>query len=158
MNACHVRKALPLLLLAALACSSSVEPRAAVTLLVTNGTCDAVSCSPLEILGFPRNGPITPGGPWSVDLGLLTARTACLTFPTSATLRVIGVSNDGTKADTTIYTWTTADALSLGTKPPGASFPSAVANTSAFVPAGAPGWSVTLPSGSRVSPTRGCTP
>jgi len=150
-------RAVPLLLLAALACSSPVGPRSGVTLLVTNGTCIAGSCTPLEILGFPSYGPLTPGGPWSVDLGLLTAPSVCLTFPSSATFRVIAVSSDGTKADTTVYRWTPADALSLGTKPAGGSFLSAVANTSPFVPATAAGWGATLPNGSEAFPRQTCS-
>lgn len=147
---------LPLLVVAALSCSSTVAPRSRVTLLVTNGTCALGSCTPLEILAFPSKQPLTPGGPWTLELGLLTAPSACLIFPPSATFRVIGVSNDGTKADTTVVTWTTADALSLGTKPPGGPIFSAVPNTSPLVPASAAGWSVTLPTGSQALPAPAC--
>ena len=142
----------------ALACSSTIAPRSSVTVLVTNGTCQAGSCTSLQILGFPSNGPNTPGGPWAIDLGFLTTASNCFTFPPSATFRVIGVSNDGSKADTTTYTWTTADALSLGTKPIGGPISSAVSSTSAFVPATSAGWSAALPGGSRVSPTQACLP
>jgi hypothetical protein len=148
----------PLLLLATLACSSSLEPRSGVTLLVTNGTCQAGQCTPLAILGFPSNQPITPGGLWSIDLGLLTVPAACLTFPRSAIFRVIGVSNDGTKADTTTYTWTTALPLSLGALEPPASRLWASPSTAAFVPASAPSWIVNLPAGSHVSPRQACSP
>lgn len=153
--------AIPLSLLGALACSSSsssTEPRSGVTLLVTSGTCQAGSCTPLQILGFPSNQPLTPGGAWSIDLGLLTTPTACLTFPRSAIFRIIGVSNDGTKADTTTLTWTTAIPLSLGAQAPGAFRLMASPNTSAFVPARAAGWTVSLPSGSQVSPAQACSP
>ena len=142
----------------ALACSSTVAPRSGVTVLVTNGACQGGSCTPVQVLGFPSNGPTTPGGPWAVDLGLLTTSSNCFTFPTSATFRVIGVSNNGAKADTTTYTWTTADALSLGTKPIGGTVISAVSSTNTFVPARSPGWSVALPGGSRVTPTPACQP
>ena len=142
----------------AFACSSTVAPRSGVTVFVTNGTCQAGSCASLQILGFPGKGPSTPGGPRAIDLGFLTTASNCFTFPPSATFRVIGVSNDGSRADTTTYTWTTADGLSLGTKPIGGPVGSAVASTSAFVPARAPGWSVALPGGSSVSPTQACVP
>lgn len=152
-------RAIPLLLLGALACSSSsIEPRSGVTLLVTNGTCQAVSCTPLQILGFPSNQPLTPGGPWSIDLGLLTTATACLTFPRSAIFRVIGASNDGTKADTTTFTWTTAVPVSLGALPPRALRFMASSSTREFVPAAAAGWTVSLPSGSQPSPAQACSP
>jgi hypothetical protein len=152
-----MRSLVVLLLLAALACSSTVAPRAGVTLRITNGTCLGASCTPLQVLGFPSNQPLTPGGFWSIDLGLLTGPSACLAFPPSATFRVIGVSNDGTQADTTTYTWTTATPLSLGAQSPSASRIMAAPSTSAFVPARASGWSVTLPGGSRVSTTEACT-
>ena len=157
MTRCHAWSALRFLLLTALACSSSVEPRSNVRLLVTNGTCGSSSCSPLQVLAFPSNQPRTPGGLWSIDLGLITAPSACLTLPSSATFRVIGVSNDGTKGDTTTFAWTTAVPLSLGAQPPSASRIFAAPTTSSFVPATAPGWSATLP-GPSVSPTQACTP
>ena len=140
----HVRNALRVLPLIALACSS-LAPRAGVTLLVTNGTCSAGSCSPLEILGFPDNQPRTPGGLWSVDLGPLTGPAACVTFPLSAKFLVIG------GADTTTYLWTTALPLSLGAQPPSASRILASPSTSSFVPATAAGWSATLPGPATVS-------
>jgi hypothetical protein len=144
-------KTLRFLPLIALACSSSVEPHSGVTLLVTNATCSGGSCSPLEILGFPSNQPLTPGGLWSIDLGLLTGPAACVTFPASAKFLVIGVSNDGTKADTTTYLWTTSLPLALGAQPPSASRILAAPSTRSFVPATAPGWRATLPSASQVS-------
>ena len=146
------------LLFGALGCSSTVQPRAGVTLLVTNGSCETGQCAPLQILGFPSNQALTPGGFWSIDLGIVTTPWACLTFPPAATFRVIGVSNDGSKADTTTFTWTTASPLSLGAQSPSASRIMAQPSTGAFVPASGPGWSATLPGGSRVFPTQVCAP
>ena len=146
---------LPALLLV-IACSGAVEPRG-LTLLVTNGTCQAASCTPLHVLGFPSNQPLTPAGYWSIDLGLITTPSACLTFPPSATFRIIGVSNDGT-ADTTTFTWTPGSALSLGVQDSSTPRFWAAPSTSAFVPANGSGWSVSLPGGSRVSPSQTCTP
>jgi hypothetical protein len=154
----RARAALVSLLIGTLGCSSTVQPRAGVTLLITNGTCETGQCAPLQILGFPSNQPLSPGGFWSIDLGLITAPSVCLTFPPSATFRVTGVSNDGTKADTTTHTWTTAISLSLGAQSPSASRIMAAPSTSAFVPATSSGWSVTMPGGSHVSPTQTCTP
>src|SRR6266542_5311383 len=109
-----------LLLFAALSCSSIAEPHSGVTLLVTNETCLSGRCDSLEVLGFPSNQPNTPGGLWSVDLGLITKSQACFTLPRSATFHVIGVRGDGT-ADTITYTWTSAKSLSLGAQPPSSS-------------------------------------
>jgi len=141
------------LLLGALGCSSTVQPRAGVTLLITNGTCETGPCAPLQILGFPSNQPHTPGGFWSVDLGLVSASSACLTLPPSATFRV----TDASTGATTTYTWTTANGFSLGALQPPASRIQATPSTGAFVPANAAGWSVTLPAGSQVSPSQACS-
>jgi len=149
-------RAIPLFVLVALACSSSTEPHAVVTLLVTNGTCQAGQCASLQLLGFPSNQPLTPAGLWSIDLGLLTTPTVCLTLPRSATFRAIGVSTDGTKADTTTFVWTGAIPLSLGAQPPTVSRLWASPSTPAFVPAREPGWTVTLPASSQVSPGQAC--
>ena len=142
--------ALPLLLAATVACSSSVEPRPGVTLLVTNATCGARSCSPLQILGFPSNQPATPGGMWSLDLGLVTTSSACLTLPASATFNVVGPGTTKT------YSWTTANGLSLGAEPPSASRIQAAPSTGMFVPARAAGWTITLPGGAAVSAAKPC--
>ena len=141
------------LLIGAVGCSSTVQPRAGVTLLITNGTCEAGPCAPLQILGFPSNQPHTPGGFWSVDLGRISALSACLTLPPSATFRV----TDASTGATTTYTWTTADAFSLGALQAPASRIPATPSTGAFVPATAPGWRVTLPAGSQLSPGQACS-
>ena len=148
--------ALPLILVAALSCSSVVEPRSGVTLLVTNGSCLSGRCDSIEVLGFPDNQPRTPGGYWSVALGLITGSQGCLTLPPSATFRVIGVHNDGT-ADTTVYTWTPAASLSLGSIAPAGNRLQATPTTAAFVPANAAGWRVTLP-GPQLIANSACAP
>ena len=149
--------AVPLLLFTALSCSSSVEPQSDVTLLVTNGTCVSGRCDSLEVLGFPSNQPATPGGFWSIDLGLITSSQACFTLPASATFHVIGEHGDGT-ADTLTYTWTSASSLALGAQPPSSSRIQASPSTTAFVPADAAGWGITFPTGSRATPSSACTP
>jgi hypothetical protein len=144
------------LLLAVPSCSSVNEPHSGVTLLVTNATCVAGRCDSLAVLAFPSNQPHTPGGFWSVDVGLITSRQACFTLPPSATFRVIGLHDDRT-ADTTTYTWTSADSLSLGAQPPSSSRLQASPSTHAFVPTTAPGWWITFPSGLEPTPTSPCT-
>jgi hypothetical protein len=153
----HSFGAVPLLLFTALSCSSSVEPHSDVTLLVTNGTCMSGRCDSLEILGFPSNQPATPGGFWSVDLGLTTTPQTCITLPDSATFLVIGQHGDGT-VDTLTYTWTSASSLALGAQPPSSSRIQASPSTTPFVPTDAAGWSITLPTGSRAMPSSACTP
>ena len=150
MTSFQIRKVLRFLPLLALACSSTVAPRSGVTLLVTNATCSAGSCSPLEILGFPDNQPQTPGGLWSIDLGLLTGPGACVTLPLSAKFLIIG------GADTTTYLWTTALPLSLSVQPLSASRIFASPGTSSFVPAAAAGWRATLPGVAQVSASPVC--
>jgi hypothetical protein len=146
-----------LVLFVTVACSTAVEPRSGVTLLVTNGTCQGGHCDSLQVLGFPSNQPLTPGGFWSLDLGLITASQACFTLPPSAAFHVIGVRGDGT-ADTTTFTWTIAKSLSLGALPPSSSRFQASPSTTAFLPASAAGWRITVPSGSQASPSSVCTP
>jgi hypothetical protein len=141
-----------ILVLGAVACSSTTGPRSGVTLLVVNGTCTVGPCPSLHVLGYPQNQPNTPGGLWRFELGVLAAPSACLTFPRSATFRIIGPS------DTTIITWTSADSMELGSLD-SLAFPfAALPSTGEFVPASAPGWTVTLPGGTRASPTQPCTP
>ena len=149
--------AVPLLLFTALSCSSIVEPHSDVTLLVTNGTCVSGHCDSLEVLGFPSNQPATPGGFWSVDVGLITTPQACFTLPASATFHVISEHGDGT-ADTLTYTWTSASSLALGAQPPSSSRIQASPSTTAFVPADAAGWRITFPTGSKATPSSVCTP
>jgi hypothetical protein len=150
-------------LLITLSCSPPAEPVAslsnppAATLLVTNGTCLAGRCDSLEILGFPSKQPNTPGGYWSLDLGRLAGPQACYAIPASATFRIIGVNPDSTR-DTVTITWTTLSAMSLGALPPSSSRIQATPSTSAFVPADARAWQITLPGGSTPVPGAPCTP
>ena len=150
------RWAFPVLVFAALSCSSIDEPRSGVTLLVTNESCLAGSCDSLRVIAFPSNQPNTPGGLWSLDLGIITTSRACFTLPPTATFRVIGIRQDGT-ADTTTYTWTNTKSLSLGALPPSSSRIQAGPSTSAFVPAKAAGWRITFPTGSQATPSSACT-
>lgn len=148
------RGALSSILVAFLACSSTAEPHTGVTLHVTNAPCLLGACSPVHVLAFPQKQPLTPGGLWSIDLGLLTAPGACLTFPPSATFRIWEVGS----TDTTKITWTPADSVELGALGPEESRFTALPSTSEFVPASASGWFVTLPGGTRASPGPRCAP
>jgi hypothetical protein len=128
-----------------------------VPLLVTNGTCLEGHCDSLRVIGFPVNQPNTPGGPWSLGLGVVTTPQACLTIPPSGVFRVIGVHDDGAR-DTVAYTWTPALGISLGAQPPSSLRRLASPSTASFVPAGAAGWSVTLPGDSVVQSAASCAP
>ena len=124
------------------------------TLLVTNATCLSGRCDSLEILAFPTDQPLTPGGYWSIDLGLMTGPQACVTLPPSATFRVTGPDSTGV-VHTVTYTWTPALSLSLGAIAPGGGRLQASPTTAAFVPGSAAGWRVTLP-GSQLLSDSGC--
>lgn len=146
------------LALCTVACAKDVVgPRSGVTLLVTNGTCVAGHCDSLRVLAFPSNQPITPGGYWSLDLGLLTTSQTCFTLPPSANFYIISAPVRSS-ADTTTITWTSGMPLSLGVLSPSSSTIQATPATAAFVPANAAGWSITFPTGSRVTSSSTCTP
>lgn len=148
-----VRLLLPGVLLA-LACSSSATtgPHGDVRLFVTNTTCDPGPCVTLDVRAFPDDQPHTPGGLWSIEVGTVEGEFDCLLLPRSGTFRVI----DASSARTTTYTWTLSDPLSLGALRPGESGIMAVPSTETFVPAAAPGWSVSLPGGTGEVTTGGC--
>jgi hypothetical protein len=143
--------------LLAVACSSSVEPRAGVTLLVTNASCQSGHCDAFDVLAFPSNQPNTPGGLWSLDLGRITTAQQCFTLPPTAQFRVIGQHSNGT-ADTVTFTWTNASSLSLGALTPSQPHLQALPVTGAFVPATAAGWAITILSGTQATPAAACTP
>jgi hypothetical protein len=147
---------LALLPLAALSCSSSLEPKDNITLLVKNGSCLPGPCTAQEVLAFPGNQPNTPGGHWSLDLGTMSGPDLCITIPASATFRVIGANADGS-ADTAKFIWTTELPLALGVQVPAASRIFASPTTSEFVPATAAGWSITLPGGSQAVHATSCS-
>jgi hypothetical protein len=146
------------LLLATAACTSTVEPmvgpRSDVTLLVTNSTCDAGQCTPIHILGFPDNQPGTPGGAWSIDLGLLTGLSVCLTLPASREFHVTEYPSGAV----TIFKWSTAQGFALGSQQSSESPLMATPSTGEFVPASESAWSVTLPGTGPVSPASTCIP
>jgi hypothetical protein len=140
-------------LLSLFACSSGVEPRfSSATLLVENTTCDS-TCAPIQILGFPTNQPNTPGGFWSINIGVLTTRSGCFTIPASSTFRII--SNGVTEKT---FAWTLLNPLALGALLPRATALQALPSTAAFVPATAAGWKVSLPGGVGLLATEGCSP
>lgn len=132
------------------ACSSSLEPGRPATLLVENTTCDAV-CSPIEILLFPKDQPRTPGGSWSIPVGTVTTRLACLTIPAADSFRIF--MNDSLEKT---FRWTRADAAELGAIAEGGFRLMAGPQTADFVPARSPGWRVALPDGGALQAISGC--
>jgi hypothetical protein len=143
-----------LLLLAAAACSTTTEPLPPVTLIVRNATCDVGPCTPLQILGFPDNQPLTPGGPWTIDLGVVTGPVGCITLPPSATFRVTNISTGATKT----YDWTVRVPLALAAQPNPADRIRAQPTTGTFLPAAASGWSVQFPGNGAVATAPACSP
>lgn len=138
----------------ALSCSSSLEPRSDVTLLVTNETCQAGQCDSVYVLGFPSKQVNTPGGPWYIELGVVTTPTACLTIPPTATFRIGTPENPNEQ----VILWSNGEPLTLGTESTMRVFLGSLsASTAAFVPANAAGWAITLPSGSHATPAANCS-
>ncbi len=131
------------------ACAKDVVgPRSGVTLLITNATCVAGACDSVRILAFPSDQPNTPGGLWSVDLGVMNTPQKCFILPPSATFYV----------NTTPFVWTTLVPVSIAAQAPGASVLFAHPSTSQFTPANAAGWAITLPTDSVVTESAACTP
>lgn len=143
---------------AVLSCDSPVGPRQGITVLVTNETCAAGQCDSLEVLAFPSNQPIVPGGLWRLDVGVIATPQACFTLPTSASFLIIGPDRFGVM-DTTTITWANSEAVSLGAIPVSSpNVAQALPSTAGFTPAHAAGWSVSLPSGTRAVASSACTP
>ncbi len=150
-----------LLVAAALAtgCDSGADTTSTptVSLLVTNSSCVASHCDSIDVLLFPANQPHTPGGFWSVDLGVITTPTACIKLPASAHFYVIAAPARSS-ADTTTYSWTPAASFALGAIAPGGSRIMASPTTATVtIPAGTTGWGATLP-GTQAAATAECTP
>jgi hypothetical protein len=143
--------AISTLVFGSLSCSSTLEPRSNVTLLVTNASCALGPCATLAVLAFPAAAG-SSGGPWSLNLGTMTGSQICITIPTSSTF----TANDA--GDITKTVWNTAEPMALGAEPPAANYFQASPSTSDFVPATAAGWSITLPGGTQAVPGPSCTP
>ncbi|HKW00530.1 MAG TPA: hypothetical protein VJN96_11935 [Vicinamibacterales bacterium] len=134
------------------ACGSPSGPHPSVTVLVTNASCQASPCATIRVLGFPQKQPQTPGGLWSIDLGIVDAQSACLSLPESRSFTV----TDASTGRSTSIVWTTDDPIALGTVPSSRSLVFAEPSTPEFVPAAAPGWTATLPGATAVTPGTAC--
>jgi hypothetical protein len=75
-----------------------------------------------------------------------------LTLPDHAEFTVSGPS----ASDKVTYTWTSADAVSLGAISSSESRIQAHPNTGSFVPTESKGWEITMPSGGRVAAAGEC--
>lgn len=150
------RSIVPLLACAAAACSSSVAPRAGVTLLVTNETCSTGVCDSLDVVAFPGVETNTPGGAWEIKLGWSTTPQQCFVLPASAKFLIVGVNDNGSR-DTTTISWSDAQRMSLAGLPPNTPVFFANPTTASFVPAAAAGWAISMPSGTVVNSARPCS-
>ena len=135
--------------------TNNPAPKAAM-LLVTNSTCASGHCDSIDVLAFPSYQYASPGGPRTIDLGIVAAATACLSLPVADTIRVTATDNYG-YSSTTTYTWNPLGTLTLGTITPSGNRLVATPSTSAFIPANSPGWIATLP-GSQAAAGAACTP
>jgi len=106
------------------------------------------------VLAFPQNQPLTPGGAWSIDLGVVTGATGCLALPATANFRV----TDAGSGAVTVTTWTSGDSLALAPWSPNEARFTAGPTTSFFVVGSAGSWSVTLPGSAAPVPAQGCEP
>ena len=139
--------------LMAAGCSSGTDPLLPVTVLVHNTTCDAGTCVPVHVLAFPHDQPLTPGGMWSIDLGVLGSASGCFRLPPSATFTVRGP--DGVEAR---LHWMPSERVSLGTIMPGDSRLMAGPSTPEFVPSASRGWTADLPTGTTPEQAPACMP
>lgn len=144
---------LVLLTAAVVGCSSAVDVPPSVTILVTNSTCNPGPCTSVRVLAFPddQHQPHTPGGLWSLDLGIVSTASACLTIPAGAEFNVTGPNG------TTTFLWSTANGLALGSLSPSDAVLQATPSTGRFVPSSAAGWSVALPGIATPTPSTPCT-
>lgn len=128
------------------ACSSSVEPEIGPTVLVINAACQAGPCEPLNVRGWvPKYlvpGQRVLGG--FLEVGVVESARACLAFPPSDSLIVVGPPGDGLPDDTTVVRWSPADVVEIMVFPDGL-FPPLGGITSAFAPSSEPGWRLTYP-------------
>jgi len=125
-----------------------------VGLLITNANCVGDVCTAVRVRAFPDNQPLTPGGRWSIDLGVVSARTACLVLPAYREFHVTGVPS----GETRVWYWNTSKGVSLGAEDPSVPGFFAGSTTASFVPADAEGWSISLPGTSAAVPSAPCTP
>ncbi len=132
--------------------NAHTQAPAGATLRIINGTCSGGRCDSLNVLGFPTDGPLTPGGLWSLALANSNAAEICVALPAWANFYV----HSPTSTDTT--TWTQQTGLALGTLSAPEFRLMAQPSTSAFVPAAAGGWVVTLPGTAAPAPAPACAP
>lgn len=140
----------------AVACSSPAAPSAALpTLSVTNPLCDAAGqCRTLQIRAFVWAFTI-PQRPDGIKvLGEVAGPTACLAFPAVWELTVIGYDGQDATApvtDSTTYTWLPNHPDGIFVT--GVDWPAfqgdtlaqlQIGATETFVPADAPGWTLTF--------------
>jgi len=128
-----------------------------VRLLVTNSTCTPGPCQTVRVLAFPQNFPHTPGGRWRIELGTLSAASACLAIPPEAKFLLVEQHTNGVN-DTSFVRWTGRDSLALGTLAPSENWVDGAPSTGYFVPQRRRGWRVELPGSAAPDPARPCTP
>jgi len=133
-------------------CSDGTGPVQSSKLLVTNTSCAAGPCLTFEVLAFPENQPMTPGGLWSLDLGGVAGASACLTIPASAAFTI----TDAGSGARTVVRWTTEHPVSIGFVTSSQSRLQASPSTGTFVAAHAAAWSVALPGNTAPVPGREC--
>ena len=138
---------------ASVGCSSSAAPTySAITIQIQNATCET-ACASMRVAGLPTHPAFsTPGGAWNFTVATVTNSSTCIVLRDSAMFIVAST----TSADT--ERWSPRDSLALAVNIRGIEpWPPNAYVTNGFLPASAPGWTVTLPGGA-VTPSQPCTP
>ncbi len=152
--------AMSVVLLASAACGLT-DPKPSPTgptLLVINATCDPGPCVTFQVRGW-EDVFVVPGQPPAgfIHLGQVNSASACLLFPSSVPFTLTEVDSLGRVVRTDTIFWTPKNSIGLTAATGGGFDPPFAVADSAIVPANAPGWRVTFPSG-EVAPTKPCQP
>jgi hypothetical protein len=123
-----------------------------VTIRVENTACDAAACTPLSIVGLPKDQPVLPDGPFFILLGTMRSPTACFSFPLLVTFTF-----QDQQGIVEHRAWHIGDSVSIGIYPESSGYSHTKQITGLFVANHAPGWHVTVPAGTNLVPDSACT-
>lgn len=121
------------------------------TVLVTNPLCSGGTCRSVDIRAFILAWPLPQPPAGYESVGEVSGPSACLSFPTSWTMRVSGPNSSGA-VDTAVFHWTPDD--TAGIYLDGVHWPSSPKDTAppyyvfgitqTFIPGTSPGWDLSF--------------